>query len=169
MKKVLSVILFFALVMSLAGCSSKPGEISSEDNTPSALEPGVVGDTLDVNDVSIMLLSVEETEGNILHSPSEGNVYVIAEFEVINNSSEDAIVSYFMCFAGYMNGEYVPVHFDAGNTAEGHVLLDGTLAPNEKMVGVVGFELPEDWTEIEIVFTLDVFGDVSPTFICTKP
>ena len=46
--------------------------------------------------------------------------------------------------------------------------LDGTVAPGKKFSGVVGYEVPTDWQELEINFTPDVWSGKDITFIATN-
>lgn len=46
--------------------------------------------------------------------------------------------------------------------------LDGSVAPGKKMKGVVGFELPKDWTELEVHYTPDVFSSSEIVFIAAN-
>ena len=46
--------------------------------------------------------------------------------------------------------------------------LDGTVAAGKKFSGVVGYEVPTDWQELEINFTPDVWSGKDITFIATN-
>ena len=37
--------------------------------------------------------------------------------------------------------------------------LDGTIAPGKKMNGYIGYEVPADWTAMEIHFTDDAWSN----------
>lgn len=46
--------------------------------------------------------------------------------------------------------------------------LDGTVAAGKKMNGVIGYEAPADWKEIEIRFTPDFWSGKDITFVHSK-
>lgn len=46
--------------------------------------------------------------------------------------------------------------------------LDGAVAAGKKMTGVVGYEVPKDWEEIEIRFTPDFWSGNEIEFIANK-
>ena len=42
---------------------------------------------------------------------------------------------------------------------------DGTVAPGKKMNGVIGYEVPADWKELEIKFTPDFWSNKDISFV----
>ena len=46
--------------------------------------------------------------------------------------------------------------------------LDGTIAPGKKMSGIVGYEVPADWKNMEIHFKDNVWSDNKFEFIINK-
>ena len=46
--------------------------------------------------------------------------------------------------------------------------LDGTVAAGKKFKGVVGYEVPEDWKELEIRYTPDYWNGNDIVFIANK-
>ena len=46
--------------------------------------------------------------------------------------------------------------------------LDGTVAAGKKLKGVVGYEVPANWKELEISFTPDVWSGKDIVFIATN-
>lgn len=46
--------------------------------------------------------------------------------------------------------------------------LDGTIAPGKKMNGYIGYEVPADWTAMEIHFTDDAWSNNKFVFEITK-
>ena len=43
--------------------------------------------------------------------------------------------------------------------------LDGSVAAGKKMKGVIGYELPSDWKELEIHYTSDLWSSSSIIFV----
>lgn len=46
--------------------------------------------------------------------------------------------------------------------------LDGTIAVGKKMKGVIGYEVPINWHELEIAFTPDVWNGQEIIFIAVN-
>ena len=60
-----------------------------------------VGETAEANDVKVTLVNVEQSTGNQYMTPADGNVYVVLEFEIENNSSTDIGISSMLSFEAY--------------------------------------------------------------------
>ena len=48
-----------------------------------------VGETAEMQDIQVTLSNYEESEGSSFYKPSEGKVFVLAEFEIANNSDKE--------------------------------------------------------------------------------
>lgn len=125
------------------------------------------GETAEYNDIRITMTNVSESQGNDFFKPGDGNVFAIAEFDIENNSSSDLTVSSIMLFDAYQDGYATSMSLTA-TTAAGGDTLDGTLAPGKKMKGSIGYEIPSDYSELEIDVTLDVWSDQKIVFVYNK-
>ena len=135
--------------------NSVPEETESveSDNTYS------VGETADIDNIQTTLVSATESEGSEYNSPADGNVFVLLEFEIANNSDSDISVSSMMSFEAYCD-DYSITQSLSGLLESDKGQLDGDVAAGKKMNGVIAYEVPADWTEIEVTFTPDFwFGD----------
>lgn len=130
----------------------EPAEEPAEEPVEEKTEYGV-GDTLTQNDITVTFLGVTETRGSAYNKPSEGNVYVLCEFEITNNKSTDLGVSSMMNFEVYCDDYSTSLSLGALIESGNKSQLDGTIASGKKMKGVVGYEIPADWTELEIHYT----------------
>ena len=127
-----------------------------------------VGDTAQVKNVIVSLLSVTESTGSSFNTPSDGNVFVLCEFEIQNNTKEELAVSSMLSFNAYCD-DYTCNYslralMEKGNSNQ----LDGTVAVGKKLKGVIGYEVPTDWKELEIHFTPDVWFGKDFVFIATN-
>ena len=137
------------LIAAMSGGENKPKKVetadaeSSETTTESATDTSEdreekdtfgIGETAEMNDVQVTMVSYSENEGSEYNKPTDGNEYVMVEFEIVNNSENEITVSSALSF-------------------------DGTIAPGKKMDGMVGFEVPKDWKTIEIHFKDDVWSN----------
>lgn len=127
-----------------------------------------VGETAQLNDISVTLVSVNESKGSEYNKPSEGKIFVLAEFEIENNSDNEISISSVMSFEAYSDGYSTNQSLSALLEKSDKNQLDGTIAAGKKMNGVIGYELSEGWSELEIHFTPDVWSDKKLVFIATK-
>ena len=107
--------------------------------------------------MTVTLLSVTENSGQNYVSPDDGKVFVLCEFEIENNSSRDIASSTMLSFESYIDGYTTSLSLTAMMSSD-EPQLDGTIAAGKKMKGVVGYEAPQDWSEIEIRFSPSFWG-----------
>lgn len=156
------------LVIGIAGGSSggsnepeKVGEIEASASSPAASEPVTtefsVGDIVELNDIVVTLTDVSENNGSQFFTPTEGNVFVICEFEIENNSSADIAVSSMLSFEAYVDDYATSMSLSAMMSVD-TAQLDGTVAAGKKMHGVIGYEVPANWSNIEVRYTPDFWA-----------
>ena len=59
---------------------------TQETDTQEEKDIFTVGETAEMNDVQVTLLKYSESEGSEFNKPSDGNVFLMAEFEIVNHS-----------------------------------------------------------------------------------
>ena len=115
--------------------------------------------------ILVTFVDVSESNGSTYNKPAEGNVFVICEFEITNNSKEEITVSSILDFEAYCDDyacEYsVGALMEKGSKNQ----LDGTVAAGKKMRGVIGFEVSADWKELEIRYTPDLWSEKQIIFV----
>lgn len=122
-----------------------------------------VGETAEYNDVQVSLTDVVESKGDgQFITPDDGNVFVLCSFEITNNSSSDITISSIACFETYCDDVSMVEDIMGlqAPEAKGQNQLDGDIAPGKKMKGVIAYQVPENWKELEV--------NVSPGFWSTK-
>ena len=149
MKKLTAFLLVCVMMLGLYGCGEEA--------------PGI-GDTATIEDVEVKVVSVETVTEPAM-TPAEGNIYILCEFEIYNHTGKDLGVSSMLSFQAYCDDYKCDFSLGALMSKGDHAQLDGTLGPNKKLRGVVGYEVPADWKELEIVYTPDVAGDSKLTFV----
>lgn len=158
MKKFLALTLAMILVcLTICSCSSS-------DETKKNFK---VGETAEIDDVSITLTDVSENFGGDYFTPDEGNVFVICEFNIENNSDEDLIVSSILNFEAYFDDYEADVSISALSASDKDQ-LDGTVAAGKKMTGVIGFEVSSDWKSLEVHYTPNIISDDKVIFVSEK-
>lgn len=184
---VIAVIIILAVIGTMFGEEEKPekvGEISSEsnqtensqsvssDSTADSQEDAQTvfkqGEIAEMNDIQITLVGYEESTGSEYNTPSEGNVFLLANFEIANNSDSELTVSSAMSFDAYADDYALNYSIGALMEKTDSTQLDGTIAPGKKMNGWIGYEVPADWSKVEIHFTDNVWSSNKFVFEITK-
>ena len=99
--------------------------------------------------------------------PTSGNVFLLCEFEIENASNKEINISSMLCFDAYVDDYSTSLSLTA-EMASDKGQLDGTVAAGKKMNGVIGYEVAEDWEEIEIHFTPDFWSGKEFIFVANK-
>lgn len=126
-----------------------------------------VGDVVSLNDIEVTFVSCTESNGKQYLEPEAGNVFLICEFSIDNKSEKDIAVSSLVSFEAYVD-DYSTTLSLTGTVSTDKQQLDGSIAAGKKMNGVVGYEVPKDWKELEIRFTPDFWTGKDVTFIATN-
>lgn len=170
-----------ALVCALAGCGGgsseqpkKVGEVAEEEKEPEPTEQPQdepetfgVGDKVQLGDIIITLTAVTENNGNDFTKPADGKVFAVCDFEVENSSDKDVNITTMMGVESYVDDYATGMNLSAV-MCDGKQQLGGTLAPGKKMVGSMGYELDQDWKELEIHYTPDFWSDGEIVFVYSK-
>lgn len=129
-----------------------------------------VGDTAEQNDVQVTLVSVTESTGSDFSAPADGKVFLLCEFDIVNNSSKDISVSSIANFEAYCDDYAVNQSLMGlqAPEAEGKGQMDGTVAAGKKMNGVIAYEVPADYESFEIHVAVDIWKDKDIKFIAHK-
>lgn len=135
-----------------AASSTSAAAPKSESKAPVKKTFGV-GESAELKDIVVTLVSVEESSGSQFNQPTDGNVFVICEFEIENNSSSEINVSSLLSFAAYCDDYSLNFSLTALLEKGNRNQLDGQIAAGKKMNGIIGYEVPVGWSELEIRFT----------------
>lgn len=170
MLAVLSAVMIFVL----SGCSS-----SGKANEPKPTEEQKktvygVGEPADINDVVITLVSVTEDTGELEEgefgfyiTPKEGEVFVVCEFDIANNSDKEISVSTITNFNSYIDDYAEHTSISATMMSDKHG-LSGTVAAGKKLNGVIGYSARKDWKNLEIHWAPDFWNNEEITFTYSK-
>ena len=126
--------------------------------TPEPKTTYTVGETAEDKDIKVTLVSAEQSTGSQFLTPADGNIYVVLEFEIENNSNTDISVSSLASFEAYCDDYSVNMLYDNKNQ------LDGSVAAGKKMNGVIGYEVPADFKTLEVKFTPSFWSNRAITF-----
>lgn len=177
MKKIISLVMACFLLLGLCACGDDPALVgtaqkdnNSADETTdtSTAQTFKLGDSVELNDIVVTFLSINESTGSDFNTPTDGNVFILCEFEITNNSKKELSVSSILNFEAYCDDYACEYSISALMEKENKDQLDGTVAVGKKMKGVVGYEIPADWEELEIHYTLDAFRSDKIVFTATN-
>lgn len=126
-----------------------------------------VGDSISLDDVVVTLVDVSESNGKDFSTPSDGNVFVVCEFTIENNSDDDIAVSSIMSFDAYVDDYSTSMSMSAMISSD-KPQLDGTIAPGKKMNGIIGYEVGSEWKTIEVRFIADAWSGNEFIFTYSK-
>jgi hypothetical protein len=138
------------------GEEDQPKKVSSTDSnelinssTTENKEYFGVGDTAEYKNVKVTLNSITESKGSKYNKPADGNIFLLVNFTIENNTDTDIFVSSIMSFDAYQDGYSTSTSLSALIETEGEQ-LDGAIVPGKKMKGFIGYEVPSDYSEFEI-------------------
>lgn len=164
---VVLVVVVLVVIAAFAGGgeSSTPQKVESTSGTSQAASQAsqaqsqpeqtvfTVGDTVELNGVKTTLLSAEEYPGKQYMMPTDGNVFLVCQFEIENDSSAEINVSSMVSFNAYCDDYSVNLSVTGEMLEDSWKSLDGTVAPGKKINGVIAYEIPQDWQKMEISYT----------------
>lgn len=127
-----------------------------------------IGETAELNDVRVTMKNYYESGGSEFNKPTDGNVFLLVEFEIENNTKKELAISSMMSFEAYSDDYALNYSLSAVLAREGANQLDGQIAAGKKMNGVIGYEVPADWKNVEIHFTDNVWSNNKFKFEITK-
>lgn len=139
-------------VESTSGTSQSASQASQAQSQPEQTV-FTVGDAVELNGVKTTLLSAEEYPGKQYMMPTDGNIFLVCQFEIENDSSAEITVSSMVSFNAYCDDYSVNLSVTGEMLEDSWKTLDGTVAPGKKINGVIAYEIPQDWQKMEISYT----------------
>lgn len=124
-------------------------QIEKESEQSNQAEIFRMGETAEYRDVQVTMTNVQESFGSQYNAPNDGNVFVLVEFEIANNSDKELAISSLISFSAYQDSYSTNLSLSALMEKEGEQ-LDGSIAPGKKMKGCIGYEIPDTCKELEI-------------------
>lgn len=178
---VFGIIVFFISLALILGDDKKPekvGNISTSVETAAQSDPSSTeaedeetfftkGEIAELNQVQVTLIDYKESTGSDWNKPTDGNIFLIAEFEIANNTEKELAISSLMCFNAYADDYSLNYSLSALLEKEGNQ-LDGSVAAGKKMKGWIGWEVPQDYHTVEIHFTDNVWRNNKFVFLIEK-
>lgn len=139
-------------------------ESSSEEEKETVFRKGEIAE---LNGVQVTLTDYKESTGSEYNKPTDGNIFLLVEFEISNNTEKELAISSALSFEAYADDYALNYSFSALMEKEGNQ-LDGTIAAGKKMKGWIGWEVPADYQNVEIHFTDNVWSSDKFVFVIEK-
>lgn len=146
---------------------------NTEENSSTATVAGSkenifkIGETAELNNIQVTMIDCKESLGGEYNKPSDGNVFLLVQFEICNNSDSEIGVSSMLSFEAYAD-DYVLDYSLNAMIDNDENQLDGSIASGKKMKGWIGWEVPNDYKEVEIHFTDNVWTNNKFKFLIEK-
>lgn len=150
---------------------------NSEDNKKDAEDPATeektefyLGEIAEQKGVQIALVNVYESFGSDFITPNDGNIFLVCEFDIANNSEKDIHISSVMNFEAYcddysLNQDILGLQVPEAN---GKKQLDGSVAAGKKMNGVIAYQVPANYQTMEINVSPDFWSERDMKFVYSK-
>lgn len=174
-KTILACLIYVVLVVTGVSQSGNDSNVADKPNDSNNMTESVPAQTIyytgqvaNVNDLDVIMLGYEENYGGNFSEPSAGNMFVIVEFEVTNNGQEEAYIDGSMNFNAYVDGYATDNSFLALTSKNGLNTLSGAISSGKRLKGVVGYEVPQNWSQLEMQFTDNVWTDKNVKFVISK-
>lgn len=148
--------------------TAKPATVVKEPTAATEHTLPSIGDTLELDGIKVKFDRVKESNGSQFVEPENGNVFVLCEFTIENNSSSDIGISSMMSFECYVDDYATSISLNALMDDTVTKQLDGNIAPGKKMRGYIGYEAPRNWSDIEIHFIPYLGSTHDLVFYCSK-
>lgn len=173
---VIGIGIALVIVAVAGGGDNKPKKVAETDaagaqaqDTQSEEKEAVFkkGETAELNDVQVTMTDYKESTGSEYNAPTDGNVFLMSEFEIVNNTDREIAISSMISFEAYADDYALEYSVAALMEKEGNQ-LDGAIAPGKKMKGWIGWEVPQDYKNVEIHFTDNVWSNNKFVFLIEK-
>lgn len=125
------------------------------------------GEIAELNNVQVTLTDYKESAGSEYNKPTDGKIFLLAEFEIANNADKELAISSMLSFEAYADDYKLDYSLGAMIDKEGSQ-LDGSIAAGKKMKGWIGWEVPADYQNVEIHFTDNVWSSDKFVFLIEK-
>ena len=174
---VIAVIIIAAIANGGAGESNEVKKVDSENSTKTEVKKADSNDSTKAeakkdsakktSEEKTALKKVITSEGDDMFiKPDDGKEFVLCVFKIQNNSNKDLTISSMVSFEAYLDNSSINCDYLGTQTDEGkkYNSLDGDIASGKKMEGVISYEVPKKWKNLEINVTPNVWSSKKITF-----
>jgi hypothetical protein len=135
-----------------------PEEAEQEDDVEPPPTSYEIGDTINIGDRTIIVLGWENIPPDEFFNPDEGFKYIGVELIIVNaGETPKSTSSLLQLKVKDETAQQYTIDIMAQSQLKGGS-IEGELISGEKIRGKVGFQVPEDVENLELVFDAEVFG-----------
>lgn len=117
-----------------------------------------VGDIIEFGDISMIVLGWSSPPGDDFNQPEEGNKFVVVDLLFVNTgSTADSLSTMLQMQLKDSTSQVYNIDFGAAMASDASS-PDGEIGPGERVRGSVGFQTPQDVTDLQFVFDGSIFG-----------
>lgn len=132
-------------------------ETSSEQDGSDAQDKVYgVGDTIDVDGLKVTFKKCYTKKKGQYTKPEKGNIFLIIDIDVKNDSEDDADVN-FTNFSAYADDTEVETNYMDSDL--GVKTLDASLSSGKKATGSLTYEVQKNFKKLSIEYKPDMFSD----------
>ncbi|HIZ83705.1 MAG TPA: DUF4352 domain-containing protein [Firmicutes bacterium] len=169
MKIIWTLMLCVLLALGATGCGGGDTPPTSSQVVVSLPEGTYgMGESAEELDTRVTLRQYVEEAGSDTAQPAEGHIFLLLEFRIDNLRDTELPVSTLLSFEGRVDGQAVSPSTDALSARGSHSTLNGTVPVDGGIVGVVGFEVPQDWQVFQVDFHPEVTKSDCISFAVAK-
>lgn len=178
LKWIIIAIAVIAIIGSVLGGGEEPKKVNDPSNKENKQVENqetkktefAVGETVELNDIQVNLVSTKESAGSDFITPDSGNIFLLLEFEISNNSDSDINISSIANFEAYcddysLNQDIMGLQLPE---IEGKNQLDGSVAKGKKMNGIIAYQVPAGYKKFEINVSPDFWSNKDIKFVINK-
>lgn len=123
------------------------------------------GETVETKLLKASITGIEKPSGNSFNKPADGKEFVLLHLTIENVSTEELNISSILSFSAYVDDESINESLSAQIAKEGENTVNGTIAADKKLRGTLGYEVPNNWRQIEIHFKPDLASSTTIKWI----
>lgn len=123
-----------------------------------------VGDNVKINKGNVKISDVNVIEGEQFSKPDEGNVFVEVMFLYENTTENEICISSVQNFHAYVDGNSI-YEDSSARIAANNKSVDGFVGPGETLEGNLCYQVPANWSELEIKFGTDGWQSEEVVFV----
>ena len=109
-----------------------------------------------------------ESQGDQYSHPEDGSVFVYAEFDILNNTDHELNISSVLSFDAYADDYLLDFSAEAFLSSVNERTLDGSVDSGKRIRGYIGYEVPTNWSNIEVHFIDSIWGNNKIKFMINR-
>ncbi len=157
MKKIVFA-LMISLMLFAVGCSSNEEPSPTTTATTQIKSEYLLNETATLDNIEITLLEVSPIAPTDNHTPVQGTSFIGCKFKLENKGDSEINIDPLINFSTTVDELPAVISLSAQNAADNQTALGGVLAPNQTMEGIIPYQVPTDYNQLNITVSMEI-GD----------